>query len=197
MSATHKHHFPIRLIVGLGNEGAQYLTTRHNAGFWFVDTLADSMRVAFRSESKFFGSVTSCVSQVWLLKPATLMNRSGQAVASFARFYRLDPQEILLVHDELDLNPGQLRLKQQGGHGGHNGLRDVFAHLGTQEIPRLRIGIGHPGHRDGVAQYVLHHPSREDRAKIDLAIDRALQELPTILKGDWHAAMRVLHTQIQ
>lgn len=178
-----------RLVVGLGNPGAEYSETRHNAGFWFCERLADRLRLTLAREARFHALVAhERVAGVWLLLPQTYMNRSGLAVGALVRFYRIQPAEILVVHDELDIPPGQLRLKFGGGLGGHNGLKDITAHLGTQDYWRLRIGIGHPGDRNEVVNYVLKPPRREERAEIDAAIDRALDLWPLIAKGEWNAA---------
>ncbi len=186
----------IRLIVGLGNPGREYADTRHNAGFWFCERLADRLGVSLSVESRFHGLVGHGRQQgVWLLLPQTFMNRSGQAVGALARFHRIPPAEILVVHDELDIPPGQLRLKFGGGLGGHNGLKDITAHLGTQDYWRLRIGIGHPGDRNEVVNYVLKPPRREERDEIDPAIDRALELWPLIQAGDWNAAVKRANTK--
>ena len=184
----------IRLIIGLGNVGAEYERTRHNAGFWFVDELAAGTRASFRSERKFFGEVarTSVDGQeVWLLKPATYMNLSGQAVQAVAAFYRIAPAEILVVHDELDLAPGDVRLKKGGGLAGHNGLKDISARIGTPDFWRLRIGIGHPrtqGLAQEVADFVLHPPRREEQTAIEAGIGRALAAVDAIVAGKSDAA---------
>ncbi len=186
----------IRLIVGLGNPGREYADTRHNAGFWFCERLAERLGVSLSVESRFHGLVGHGRQQgVWLLLPQTFMNRSGQAVGALARFHRIPPAEILVVHDELDIPPGQLRLKFGGGLGGHNGLKDITAHLGTQDYWRLRIGIGHPGDRNEVVNYVLKPPRREERDEIDPAIDRALELWPLIQVGDWNAAVKRANTK--
>ena len=180
----------IDLIVGLGNPGAQYEQTRHNAGFWFVDEIARLKGAHFRPESKFSGDVCKVVVEgrdIWLLKPDTFMNRSGQAIQKLASFYKIPVDQILVAHDELDLEPGTARLKTAGGHGGHNGLRDTIAHLG-KDFQRLRIGIGHPGHRDQVTDYVLHRASKDDQIAIDNAIDDALRVLPLLAEGSWEKA---------
>jgi PTH1 family peptidyl-tRNA hydrolase len=180
-----------RLVVGLGNPGAEYSETRHNAGFWFCERLAAQLGVALAREARFHGLVGQVrPAGTWLLLPQTFMNRSGQAVGALARFYRLAPAEILVVHDELDFPPGQLRLKFGGGLGGHNGLKDISSHLGTQDYWRLRIGIGHPGDRNEVVNYVLKPPRREEQPEIDQAIERALGLWPLIARGDWNAAMQ-------
>ncbi|MFN3986220.1 MAG: aminoacyl-tRNA hydrolase [Rhodocyclaceae bacterium] len=187
---------PPRLIVGLGNPGAEYTETRHNAGFWFCERLAARLGAHFGHESRFHGLAANArAAGVWLLMPQTYMNRSGQSVGALARFYRIAPEEILVVHDELDIPPGQLRLKFGGGLGGHNGLKDITAHCGTQDYWRLRIGIGHPGDRNQVVNYVLKSPRREEQADIDAAIERALDAWPLIARGDWTAATTRLNTR--
>jgi PTH1 family peptidyl-tRNA hydrolase len=189
---------PVQLIVGLGNPGPKYEQTRHNVGFAFVDELARTKGATFRAESKFHGDVCKLSlggSDLWLLKPTTFMNLSGKAVAALARFYKLDPESVLVVHDELDIPPGELRLKQGGGHGGHNGLRDIIAQLGSREFYRLRVGIGHPGSSREVTNYVLGKASGDERQLIEQAIDDALRELPLILEGEWQKAMNHLHSR--
>lgn len=187
----------IRLIVGLGNPGDQYEATRHNVGFWFVDALAKTARQPFRAEPKFFGElcrVTLAGQDLRLLKPATYMNRSGQSIAAVARYFEITPEQILIAHDELDLPVGAVRLKQGGGHAGHNGLRDSIAALGTREFWRLRIGIAHPGDRALVTNYVLGRPSRADRERIDTALDDAERILDDVIGGNFRSAMNRLHT---
>ncbi|MDX5364563.1 MAG: aminoacyl-tRNA hydrolase [Pseudazoarcus pumilus] len=187
---------PVRLVVGLGNPGAEYTETRHNAGFWFCERLADELGVRFSPESRFHGLAANARNAgTWLLMPQTFMNRSGQSVGALARFYRIQPEEILVVHDELDIPPGQLRLKFGGGLGGHNGLKDTSAHLGTNDYWRLRIGIGHPGDRNEVVNFVLKPPRREEREEIDTAMDRALGAWPLIAGGNWTAATTRLNTR--
>ncbi|NMG47813.1 aminoacyl-tRNA hydrolase [Azoarcus communis] len=187
---------PPRLVVGLGNPGSEYSETRHNAGFWFCERLADKLGVRFSHESRFHGLVANARDAgVWLLMPQTFMNRSGQAIGALARFYRIEPAEILLVHDELDVPPGQLRLKFGGGLGGHNGLKDTSAHLNTNDYWRLRIGIGHPGDRNEVVNYVLKPARREEQTQIDEAIDRALLAWPTLARGDWNSATQRLNAR--
>ena len=181
-----------RLVVGLGNPGAEYEDNRHNLGFWFIDRLAQDLKVSLAPQGKFFGHVGH-LGDLWLLKPTTFMNRSGQAVVALARFYKIMPDEILVVHDELDLQPGVIRLKQGGGNGGHNGLKDIQAHLTTPDFWRLRLGIGHPGERNEVVNYVLKAPRREEQELIDPAIDRCLLAWPKLGVGDYEAAQRVLH----
>ena len=187
----------IRLIAGLGNPGAKYEQTRHNAGFWFVDEVARRHAGRFRAESRFASEVASCRidgQECRLQKPQEFMNRSGRPVAALAAFYRIPRPAILVVHDDLDLPPGTVKLKQDGGHGGHNGLRDLIPSLGGNDFLRLRIGIGHPGHRDDVVGYVLKSAAREERAAIDEAIEKALAVLPDIIAGNIEAAMKALHT---
>ena len=184
-----------RLIVGLGNPGRDYEETRHNAGFWFCARLAQEWGASLSFESRFHGILGRSARNVWLLLPQTFMNRSGQAVGALARFHRIDPAEILVVHDELDIPPGQLRLKFGGGMGGHNGLKDITSHLGTQDYWRLRIGIGHPGDRNEVVNYVLKPPRREEQAEIDSAIERAVNLMPLIEKGEWNAATQRANTK--
>ena len=183
---------PPRLIVGLGNPGNEYEDNRHNLGFWFVDRLASDLKASLTAQGKFFGRVARDGDR-WLLQPTTFMNHSGQAVAALARFYKIEAQEILVVHDELDLPPGTIRLKQGGGNGGHNGLKDIQAHLATPDFWRLRLGIGHPGERTEVINYVLKAPRREEQELIDRAIDRCLLAWPKLAAGDYEAAQRLLH----
>ncbi len=187
----------IRLIVGLGNPGREYETTRHNAGFWWVDEFARSQNLSFRSEAKFHGLAARGQlhgSEVFLLKPQTFMNVSGRAVGALAQFYKIAPAEILVVHDELDLPPGSARLKLGGGHGGHNGLKDIIAQLGTKDFWRLRLGIGHPGDRSEVSNFVLHDPRREERELIEEAMRRALDVAHLLIEGKTEAAMLKLHS---
>lgn len=188
----------IQLIVGLGNPGQQYERTRHNAGFWFIDAIARTHGINLKSENKFHGEVGKGRidgEEVWLLKPMTFMNKSGQGIAALARFYKIDAENILIAHDELDLAPGTVRLKKGGGHGGHNGLRDTVAQLGTKEFQRLRLGIGHPGHASQVSGYVLSKAPAIDQALTEGAIDKALDSLSLIVSGDLQKAMNQLHTQ--
>jgi len=187
----------IKLIVGLGNPGREYDGTRHNAGFWWVDEFARMHQFSFKAESKFHGLAARGhvqARELFLLKPQTFMNVSGRAVGALAQFYKIDPQHILVVHDELDLPPGSAKLKLGGGHGGHNGLKDIIAHLGTRDFWRLRIGIGHPGERADVADYVLNAPRREEAELIAHAMQRAQDVAPLILEGKLEAAMLKLHS---
>jgi len=190
--------FDIKLIVGLGNPGPKYSETRHNAGFWFVEDLASQYRERFLPEKKFHGEVARVNIEgrnIWLLKPETFMNRSGIAVVSLASFYKIMPANILVAHDEIDLKAGTARLKSGGGHGGHNGLRDIIAHLGTKDFQRLRIGIDHPGSKDLVVDYVLKRPDAKDRHAIEDSINDALRVMPKIAAGEWEKAMHQLHTR--
>ncbi|MBU3644794.1 MAG: aminoacyl-tRNA hydrolase [Candidatus Methylopumilus sp.] len=193
----------IQLIVGLGNPGNEYSKTRHNAGFWWVDLLCAQSNSRLNQESKFFGqagklnfsSATSKPSQdVWLLKPDTFMNASGRAVSALAKFYKIPPQAILVIHDELDLPVGVSKLKKGGGHGGHNGLRDIIAALGTPDFWRLRMGIGHPGKSEEVVNFVLRAPSLNEMNAIESSMDQSLLVLPLLLQGDFEQAMLRLHT---
>lgn len=187
----------LRLIVGLGNPGAEYLRTRHNAGFWLVDALAQGQGERFGFDGKLHGE--SCRVRiggepVWLLKPSTFMNKSGIAVATALRYYKIEADQCLVAHDDLDLPPGAVRLKFDGGHGGQNGLRDTFAHLGHGAFHRLRIGIGHPGDRNRVTPWVLGRPSAQDEEAMLDGIARALDALPLAVAGDFNEAMKRLHT---
>jgi PTH1 family peptidyl-tRNA hydrolase len=188
----------IRLIVGLGNPGREYETTRHNVGFWWVDELARTERLSFKSESKFHGLVARGhlrAYEIFLLKPQTFMNLSGRAVGAMAQFYKILPTEILVVHDELDLQPGIARLKMGGGHGGHNGLKDIIAQLGTKDFWRLRLGIGHPGERTEVVNYVLNDPRTDERELIMDAMQQSLHVAPLVIEGKTEAAMLKLHSR--
>jgi PTH1 family peptidyl-tRNA hydrolase len=189
----------IQLIVGLGNPGAEYEQTRHNAGAFFVERIAAAHRVNLVPERKFFGLTGRFTHQgqdVRLLIPTTYMNRSGQAVAALAGFYRIPAEAILVAHDELDLPPGVAKLKVGGGHGGHNGLRDIIAQLGNQNtFHRLRLGIGHPGDASKVSGFVLGRAPRAEQEKLDASIDFALGVLPDIFAGEWNRAMKNLHSQ--
>ena len=190
---------PVRLVAGLGNPGREYAFTRHNAGFWFADALASRLGAAFKSESRFQGHIAKADGDLRLLKPVTQMNLSGRSVSAAARFFAIPPAEILIVHDELDLLPGEAKMKFGGGVAGHNGLKDIAAQLGTKDFWRLRIGIGHP--RDSaipqqdVADYVLAPPAMADGKVIASALDRALDAWPAIEAGDFERAMQLLHTK--
>ena len=188
----------IKLIVGLGNPGTEYRGTRHNAGADFIEELARTNGGSLRAEARFFGlagQLTLSGHDLRLLIPTTFMNRSGKAVAAMATFYKIAPDQILVAHDELDIPPGSARFKRGGGHGGHNGLRDIIPALGNNnDFYRLRIGIGHPGHASRVTGYVLGAPSAEDRLRIDASISEAIGALPLLLDGDETKAMTRLHS---
>lgn len=187
----------IRLIVGLGNPGPEHLLQRHNIGFWFADALALQAGARFSREARLHGDavrIDLAGKQVWLLKPGTFMNRSGIAVVSALRYYRIEPEQMLVAHDDLDLPPGVARLKFDGGHGGQNGLRDIFAQLGHGRFHRMRFGIGHPGHRDKVTPWVLGRPGRDDQAAMLRALADAQDVLPLVLDGQLNDAMTRLHT---
>ena len=190
---------PIKLIVGLGNPGPDYAGTRHNAGFWLAEAIADDLRCSFAVEKGFFGALAKSRiegEQVFLAKPLTYMNRSGQCVGALARFYKLVPEEVLVLHDELDLLPGQVKVKQGGGHAGHNGIRDIQAALGSPNFWRLRLGIGHPRRLNlaqEVADFVLHAPRREEQAQIDECLTRCRAVVPLFFQGNFVKAMEQLH----
>lgn len=187
----------IKLFVGLGNPGPEYESTRHNAGFWWIDELARSLKAPLQMDKGYHGLVarTSVQGQtVWLLEPQTFMNLCGKSVAALARFYKIQPQEILVVHDELDLPPGEAKLKLGGSHAGHNGLRDIHAQLGTDNYWRLRLGVGHPGIKSEVIHWVLKKPSLDHRIAIDQTITRSLKALPHFLSGEMDKATMLVHT---
>ena len=186
----------IKLLVGLGNPGPEYEHTRHNAGFWWVDAAARRLGARLAAERAFFGlagRAGHAEGPVWLLEPQTYMNLSGKAVAALARFYKITPQEVLVVHDELDLPPGQMRLKFGGGHAGHNGLRDIHAQLGSPDYWRLRLGIGHPGVKAEVANYVLRKPPADEREAIEHAVEQSVAQLDLLVAGRMEQAMMKLH----
>ena len=188
----------LRLIVGLGNPGAEHLRTRHNAGFWFADALALREGVRFGIDSKLHAETAKVVvdgQPVWLLKPITFMNRSGLAVSAALRYYKIEPEEMLVAHDDLDLEAGTVRMKFDGGHGGQNGLRDLFAHVGHGRFHRLRFGIGHPGHKDRVLSWVLGRPGVQDENAMLAAVADALDVLPLAVRGEFEKAMHALHTR--
>ncbi len=186
----------IRLIVGLGNPGREYEATRHNAGFWLVERFAVRENIALRKDAKYQASVGRHEpSGAWLVLPQTYMNASGKSVGLLAGFFKIQAAEALVVHDELDLAPGVAKLKQGGGIAGHNGLRDIAAKLGSLDFWRLRLGIGHPGDKSQVADYVLKKPSPDDRTAIEKSIDKALDVLPLAIAGDMQGAMLKLHTK--
>ncbi|MBI3562145.1 MAG: aminoacyl-tRNA hydrolase [Gammaproteobacteria bacterium] len=187
-------------MVGLGNPGKDYAHTRHNAGFWLLERFAQHHQTSFAYEKKFQGELARCAWQgreLWLLKPQTFMNLSGQSVHALAQFYKIALANILVVHDELDLPTGVVRLKQAGGAGGHNGLRDIIERCGGNEFLRLRIGIGHPGDKQNVTDHVLNKASKADEALIYSAIDRALQVLPQVIGGELQKAMHTLHSDTE
>ncbi len=187
----------IKLFVGLGNPGTEYDATRHNAGFWFIDALARELKCSLAMDKSYFGLVarTSLAGQtIWLLQPQTFMNLSGKSVGALAKFFKITPQEILVAHDELDIVPGQAKLKLGGSHAGHNGLRDIHAQLGTDQYWRLRIGIGHPGVKSEVIHWVLKKPSPEHRTGIEDTITRSVRALPHFVSGEMEKAMMVVHT---
>ena len=187
----------IKLFVGLGNPGPEYEATRHNAGFWWIDALARELKVNLVPERAYHGLMarTSIAGHsVWLLQPQTFMNLSGKSVAALARFFKIQPEEILVVHDELDLSPGQAKLKRGGSHAGHNGLRDIHAQLGSSDYWRLRIGIGHPGVKGEVIHWVLKKPAPDQRQLIEDSIAHSLKAYPTMLAGDMDKATLLVHT---
>ena len=188
----------IRLLVGLGNPGPEYAATRHNAGFWWLDAAAAALRASLVPERNFHGlaaRVNRPDGPLWLLEPMTYMNLSGKSVAALARFYKIEPSEILVVHDELDLQPGQLKLKLGGSPAGHNGLKDIHAQLGSADYWRLRLGIGHPGVRAEVVDYVLRKPAADEREAIDKSIELSLAALDLLLAGEMERAMMKLHAR--
>ena len=187
----------IKLFVGLGNPGTEYEATRHNAGFWWVDALARELKLSLVADRSYHGLLARGNvngQTVWLLEPQTYMNLSGKSVAALARFFKIAPQDILVVHDELDVPPGQAKLKFGGGHGGHNGLRDIHAQLGTGDYWRLRLGIGHPGDKNQVADWVLKKPAPDERDAIEGCVARTLKAAPELLAGDMTKATLVVHT---
>jgi len=187
----------IKLFVGLGNPGTEYEHTRHNAGFWWVDALARQLKVSLQAERSYQGLVARTQSggqTIWLLEPQTFMNASGTSVAALARFYKIEPAQILVVHDELDVVPGEAKLKLGGSHAGHNGLRDIQAKLGTADFWRLRLGIGHPGVKSEVIHWVLKKPDPDQRELIDACIARSLQATDDLLGGDFTRATQRIHT---
>ena len=186
----------VQLVVGLGNPGSEYAGTRHNVGFWFVDQLAREFGQNFRKETKFHGDVAKINVEgkaLWLLKPQTFMNRSGQSVSALMKYYKLTPGGILVVHDELDHDAGSVKLKFGGGHAGHNGLRDIIKAVDSKDFYRLRLGIGHPGNKNQVVNYVLGIPSREDQEKIEMTIDDAIKEVPSMVNAEFDKVMNRLN----
>jgi PTH1 family peptidyl-tRNA hydrolase len=187
----------IKLFVGLGNPGPEYEATRHNAGFWWIDALARELKVSLAMDKGYHGLVARTTIRgetVWLLEPQTFMNLSGKSVAALARFFKIAPSEILVVHDELDIAPGEAKLKLGGSHAGHNGLRDIHAQLGTDDYWRLRIGVGHPGVKSEVVGWVLKKPMLDHRIAMDQCIDRTLKALPHLLAGEMDKATMLIHT---
>jgi PTH1 family peptidyl-tRNA hydrolase len=188
----------IRLLVGLGNPGPEYEATRHNAGFWWLDAAARKLGATLAPQRSYFGlaaKASTAQGVVWLLQPMTYMNLSGKSVAALARFFKIEPQEILVAHDELDLMPGQVKIKCGGGHAGHNGLRDIHAQLGSADYWRLRLGIGHPGVKAEVVDYVLRKPSAEDRELLEQTIERSVDALDLLLAGEMERAMMRVHAK--
>lgn len=187
----------IKLLVGLNNPGPEYEATRHNAGLWWLEAAARALKVNLSMDKAYHGLAarTSVNGQtVWLLAPQTYMNLSGKSVAALARFFKITPQEMLVAHDELDIPPGEAKLKLGGSHAGHNGLRDIHAQLGTDDYWRLRIGVGHPGDKNEVVNWVLKKPSQDHRIAIEQAVDRSIKALPELLAGDMTKAMQQIHT---
>ncbi|BAW81173.1 peptidyl-tRNA hydrolase [Candidatus Nitrosoglobus terrae] len=190
---------PIWLLVGLGNPGSQYAQSRHNVGFWWVENLARELGARFKPEAKFFGDyarMSWCGHDILLLKPTTFMNHSGQAVLALLSYYQIPPQQLCIIHDDLDLPSGVARLKREGGHGGHNGLRDIINRLGLKHFLRLRLGIGHPGNGQDVVGYVLSRPSVADQLAIEVAITAGIKILPEVLAGEVEKAMHRLHSAV-
>lgn len=190
----------LRLLVGLGNPGQEYEDTRHNAGFAWVDAVARELKVSLVSERTYFGLAARARTpqgDVWLLEPMTYMNLSGKSVAALARFFKIEPQQILVAHDELDLPPGEMKLKRGGSAAGHNGLKDMAAQLGSQDFWRLRLGIGHPGQRDAVAGFVLRRAPAPEREALQASIDKSLTALPLLLAGEFDKATAQLHAKPQ
>src|SRR5687767_6387821 len=188
----------IRLLVGLGNPGPDYEDTRHNAGFWWIDAVARQLRTTLVPERSYWGLVARVnrpEGPLWLLEPQTYMNLSGKSVAALARFFKIAPEEVLVAHDELDLQPGQMKLKQGGSHAGHNGLKDIHAQLGSPDYWRLRLGIGHPGVKAEVIDYVLKKPAPEQREAIEQCIARSLDALDLLLGGEMERAMMKVHAK--
>lgn len=186
-----------KLLVGLGNPGPEYEDTRHNAGFWWLEAVARELKINLNPERSYFGVAGRGSFEgrpIWLLEPMTFMNRSGQSVAALARFFKIAPEEILVAHDELDLEPGELKLKKAGGHAGHNGLRDIHAQLGSSDYWRLRIGVGHPGVKSEVANWVLKKPAPDQRDALEQSIERAMRALPDLLAGRMDKATATIHT---
>ena|SRR3990167_1125479 len=196
-SISLSSHLMIKLFVGLGNPGTEYEATRHNAGFWWIDALSRELEAPLILDKSYHGQVARATvngQTVWLLKPLTFMNLSGKSVAALARFFKISSEEILVAHDELDIIPGQAKLKFGGSHAGHNGLRDIHAQLGTADYWRLRLGVGHPGVKAEVINWVLKKPSREHRQAIEDCIARCLKAVPELLNGEMEKATMLIHT---
>lgn len=187
----------IKLLVGLGNPGPEYEDTRHNAGFWLLDAYARELKLSWAMDNSLWGLVARTQFQghkVWLLKPQTFMNVSGKSVGALARFFKIQPEEILVAHDELDIEPGQVKVKKGGGHAGHNGLRDIHAQLGSSDYWRLRLGVGHPGDKAEVLNWVLKKPSPDHRKALEEAMARCVKALPLLLSGEMEKATALIHT---
>jgi len=187
----------IKLLVGLGNPGPEYEDTRHNAGFWLLDAYARELKLSWAMDNSYWGLVARTQFQghkVWLLKPQTFMNVSGKSVGALARFFKIQPEEILVAHDELDIEPGQVKVKKGGGHAGHNGLRDIHAQLGSSDYWRLRLGVGHPGDKAEVLNWVLKKPSPDHRKALEEAMARCVKALPLLLAGEMEKATALIHT---
>ena len=190
----------IKLIAGLGNPGSEYAITRHNAGFWCIDQFADRYNLSFKQHTKFQAEVAQLCEDrldVWLMKPQTYMNHSGRAVQAMMSFYKFDVEELLVIHDEIDLPPGKVKFKIGGGHGGQNGLRDIINALGSPKFARLRIGVGHPGDKHKVVNHVLGRASNDEQDLIQSAIDRAVDNIPLLIKGRTDKAMNALHSDLK
>ena len=185
----------IKLFVGLGNPGDKYEDTRHNAGFWWIDAVCAYTKSKLVLEPKFYGLSGKLSSDTWLLKPNTFMNASGKSVAALVQYYKILPEQILVIHDELDLPVGTVKLKIGGGHGGHNGLKDIVSALGTPNFWRLRLGIGHPGDRNEVVNFVLKAPAKDEQSAINVGIDDSVNALALLQAGEFEAAMLKLHTK--
>lgn len=188
----------IKLIVGLGNPGGKYEHTRHNIGFDFIDELTYCLKLTLKPEKKFFGQIAKTTlpeGDLWLLKPSTYMNKSGTSVQALANFYKIKPNEILVVHDELDIPCGQVKFKKGGGNGGHNGLKDIQSWLGSADFYRLRIGIGHPGDRNLVVHYVLQKPTTQEKNLIELAINKSLSVMPKLFTSEFNVVQQLLHSK--
>ena len=187
----------IKLFVGLGNPGFEYQGTRHNAGFWWIDALAEQLKLSLQPDAKLQALMARTQIKgetLWLLAPQTFMNLSGKSVAGLAKFFKIAPENILVVHDELDVAPGEAKLKKGGSHAGHNGLRDIHAQLGSDQYWRLRLGIGHPGDKAEVVNWVLKKPAPDQREAIHACIDRTLKAVPDLLAGEMDKATRLIHT---